>query len=104
MSTRTRRITSTVVRVIAISSIQRGRIPSAPYSASPIPECGDTGTPIAMVWALSHYHLKGDLMFRTLMALLLIGFFASGCNTMAGAGKDIERGGQKIENAAERNK
>ena len=43
-------------------------------------------------------------MFRTLMALLLIGFFASGCNTMAGAGKDIERGGQKIENAAERNK
>ena len=42
-------------------------------------------------------------MFRTLIALALIAVFA-GCNTMAGAGKDIERGGQKIENAAERNK
>ena len=26
-------------------------------------------------------------MFRTLMAMVLIGFFAAGCNTMAGAGK-----------------
>ena len=42
-------------------------------------------------------------MFRTLIAFALIAAFA-GCNTMAGAGKDIERGGQKIENAAERNK
>jgi predicted small secreted protein len=24
----------------------------------------------------------------------------SGCNTMAGAGQDIERGGQKVEGAA----
>ena len=28
----------------------------------------------------------------------------SACNTMAGLGRDVERGGQKIENAAERNK
>ena len=42
-------------------------------------------------------------MFRTFIALALIAVFA-GCNTMAGAGKDIERGGQKIEGAAERNK
>ena len=26
------------------------------------------------------------------------------CNTMEGAGKDMERGGQKIEGAADRNK
>lgn len=26
-----------------------------------------------------------------------------GCNTMAGAGEDIQRGGQKIENAAKKN-
>lgn len=43
-------------------------------------------------------------MFRIMMAALLIAFFAAGCNTMAGAGKDIERGGQKIEGAAEKNK
>ena len=43
-------------------------------------------------------------MFRTVIAALFIAFFAAGCNTMAGAGQDLERGGQKIENAAERNK
>lgn len=43
-------------------------------------------------------------MFRTLIALFLIAFFAAGCNTMAGAGKDIQRGGEKVEGAAERNK
>lgn len=42
-------------------------------------------------------------MFRTLIALALIAVFA-GCNTMAGAGKDVQRGGEKLENAAERNK
>jgi len=29
---------------------------------------------------------------------------SAGCNMMSGAGKDIERGGNAIENAAERNK
>ena len=43
-------------------------------------------------------------MFRTLIAMVLLGSVLAGCNTMAGAGKDIERGGQKLENAAERNK
>ena len=43
-------------------------------------------------------------MFRTLMAVVLIAFFAAGCNTMAGAGKDIERGGEKVQGAAERNR
>jgi predicted small secreted protein len=43
-------------------------------------------------------------MFRTLLALTLVAFFAAGCNTMAGAGKDIERAGDKIEGAAERNR
>lgn len=41
--------------------------------------------------------------------ILLIGLMASifglaGCNTMAGAGKDIEKAGDKIENSAEKNK
>jgi predicted small secreted protein len=43
-------------------------------------------------------------MFRAIMGLLLLAAFTVGCNTMSGAGKDIERGGQKIEGAAERNK
>jgi predicted small secreted protein len=43
-------------------------------------------------------------MFRTLLAAFLVAVFAAGCNTMAGAGKDIERGGEKVQGAAERNK
>jgi entericidin B len=43
-------------------------------------------------------------MLRTLLAFALVAFFAAGCNTMSGAGKDIERGGEKIQGAAERNK
>ena len=42
-------------------------------------------------------------MVRRVIALALIAFFA-GCNTMAGAGKDIERGGEKIQGAADRNR
>jgi entericidin B len=43
-------------------------------------------------------------MFKTFMAVLLVAVFASGCNTFAGMGKDIERGGENIENAADRKK
>ena len=43
-------------------------------------------------------------MFRTIMGLLLLAAFTAGCNTMEGAGKDIERGGEKIQGSAERNK
>ena len=37
-----------------------------------------------------------------LMALAMLGSLAvtTGCNTMAGAGQDIERGGQKIHDEA----
>ena len=43
-------------------------------------------------------------MFRRLLALAIVALVAAGCNTMAGAGKDIERGGEKMQGAAERNK
>ena len=45
-------------------------------------------------------------MFRKSLALVCAAFMVmlAGCNTMAGAGKDIERGGEKIQGAAERNK
>jgi entericidin B len=41
---------------------------------------------------------------KKLFALLAIGLMLAGCNTMQGAGKDIERGGEKIQGAAERAK
>ncbi|HEY7086722.1 MAG TPA: entericidin A/B family lipoprotein [Tepidisphaeraceae bacterium] len=42
--------------------------------------------------------------FRALlMTLVLTSMFATmtGCNTMKGAGRDIERGGEKIQDAAD---
>lgn len=36
-------------------------------------------------------------------AAILASLFVSGCNTMNGAGKDIEKAGDKIQDAAKRN-
>jgi entericidin B len=49
---------------------------------------------------------KGQTMVKKAILGILVCFSAisAGCNMMAGAGKDIERGGNAIENAAERNK
>ena len=43
-------------------------------------------------------------MSPTVIALLLLGAVLSGCNTMAGFGRDVERAGDKIEQKAERNR
>lgn len=42
------------------------------------------------------------MLQRSLVALALLGFvfLLGGCNTIEGAGKDIERGGQAIRDAA----
>lgn len=44
-------------------------------------------------------------MFKRLIAVLaigaLLGVSVVGCNTFRGAGKDIQRGGEAVENAAE---
>lgn len=62
--------------------------------------------------ALSRDHpsTKGDTMKR-LLALALAATFAlpsfallSGCNTVEGAGKDIQKGGEKIKDEARENK
>jgi entericidin B len=41
-------------------------------------------------------------ILAVLMALAMIGPLSalSGCNTVAGAGKDIERGGEKVQDGA----
>lgn len=45
-------------------------------------------------------------MIRTaiLGALLCLSAIAAGCNTMAGAGKDIQAGGEALESSAEKSK
>ena len=50
------------------------------------------------------------IMMRKLLSAVVLGAFVAGlvgmtgCNTMKGAGQDIQKGGQKLENSAERNK
>ena len=41
-------------------------------------------------------------MFKRLIALVLLGATVAfaGCNTIAGAGRDIERGGEKMQEGA----
>jgi predicted small secreted protein len=39
---------------------------------------------------------------RTLAALLATAFVLAGCNTVKGAGQDIQKAGQAIENAAKK--
>lgn len=39
--------------------------------------------------------------FFALLALMIVVSTVSGCNTFKGAGKDIERGGEAIQDAAE---
>ena len=47
--------------------------------------------------------IKMRTQFRS--ALILLSILAlTGCNTMAGIGKDVESGGQKIQDAAESTK
>ncbi len=43
---------------------------------------------------------------KLLSTLLILAFavVVTGCNTFAGAGKDIQKGGEKIEGAAESSK
>jgi len=43
---------------------------------------------------------------KRLMTLLVLGMFSmavlSGCNTVAGAGKDVQKAGEKVEDAAKK--
>ena len=45
-------------------------------------------------------------LFRILTVILLAfsPVVMTACNTVEGAGKDVKRGGEKLENAADRNK
>jgi predicted small secreted protein len=43
-------------------------------------------------------------MFKNVLAPFLLAGFVAGCNTMEGAGKEIRRGGEKLQNSAEKHK
>jgi predicted small secreted protein len=45
---------------------------------------------------------EGEFEMRKIVALLMLLSFAalSGCNTIEGAGKDLERGGEKLQGTA----
>ncbi len=47
---------------------------------------------------------KVTTMALGLIATVAVITVATGCNTMEGAGKDIKKGGQKLEDAADRHK
>ena len=42
--------------------------------------------------------------FALMIAVILLPIVSSACNTMAGAGEDISKGGQKLEKSADENK
>ena len=39
-------------------------------------------------------------MVKRILALIALGIALAGCNTMAGVGRDVERGGEKLQNQA----
>ncbi|HSN22360.1 MAG TPA: entericidin A/B family lipoprotein [Usitatibacter sp.] len=41
---------------------------------------------------------------KAIIAMILGAFVLSACNTMEGFGQDVQAGGKKIENSAERHK
>lgn len=40
-------------------------------------------------------------ILKVLIAMMALSLFISGCNTVRGAGQDIEKGGQEVQEAAE---
>ncbi len=40
----------------------------------------------------------------TVLSMMMFAFSLSACNTMQGFGKDVERGGEKVQGAAEKGK
>jgi len=40
----------------------------------------------------------------SILGILAFGLSLSACNTMKGFGQDVERGGEKVQGAADRNK
>ena len=48
---------------------------------------------------INAFIITEDIMKR-IIALVLLGLSLAGCNTMSGMGRDIERGGEKLQDQA----
>lgn len=46
--------------------------------------------------------MKNPIKVSVILAFVLGLFFSAGCHTMEGAGKDVQKGGEKLEDAAKR--
>jgi entericidin B len=51
------------------------------------------------MWQFILNHLTLNYLMRGL-GVLAVGIALSGCNTMRGFGKDVERGGERVQDAA----
>ncbi|GGB32565.1 hypothetical protein GCM10011502_02000 [Oceanisphaera marina] len=61
------------------------------------------GSAIESILELFIHRKKDEIMIKKIMAVLMVvGLFGglAGCNTVAGAGKDVQRGGEAVEDAA----
>jgi predicted small secreted protein len=47
---------------------------------------------------------RSDIVMKRLLAILLLAGFVAGCNTMRGAGEDLEAGGEKMQQKADEKK
>jgi predicted small secreted protein len=47
---------------------------------------------------------EGETTMTRIIWAVLVAAVLAGCNTMHGLGQDVERGGEKIQGAADRNK
>jgi entericidin B len=81
---------------------------AAPTTSHPDPERAGVFTPARQSREnlVLFVNLKGNIMKKiiSLLCLITFAFGLTACNTMSGAGKDIERGGEKVQGAAERSK
>jgi predicted small secreted protein len=63
------------------------------------------GPPAAPMQHRSTRHFTKEANMKRWMALLMLAMFStavlSGCNTMAGAGKDVQKVGEKVEDKAQ---
>lgn len=70
----------------------RARMFPSAGQAPPQSDCG----------RFNFFLVRQENTMKTLLALLMSSVFVvlAGCNTVAGAGKDIERGGEKVQDTA----
>lgn len=48
--------------------------------------------------------IEGANVLTRFLAVLMLAGFIAGCNTISGVGKDLERGGEKLQEKAGRSK